>query len=185
MPKTPATTEQDLVLRLRQGDRRAFEELYDNYSGALYGILKKILKDDEKAQDVLQEAFVKIWRNIQAYDAGKGRLFTWLLNVSRNLAIDALRRKETAQANQTDSLDDYVYIGDNDPTPLALPDLDIIQKRIRRMRPEQQQVLELVYFQGYTHSEVAETLNIPLGTAKTRIHTAINELRAHLNGINS
>lgn len=185
MPKATEHAEAELVKRLRQGDRKAFEALYDNYAGALYGILKKILKDDEKAQDVLQEAFVKIWRNIQAYDATKGRLFTWLLNVSRNLAIDALRRKDTAQASQTDPLDDYVYLGQTDHTPLALPDLDIVQKRIRRMRPEQQQVLELVYFQGYTHSEVAEALNIPLGTAKTRIHTAIKELRIHLNGTNS
>ena len=176
----PPDAERQLVSALRQGDRQAFARLYDDYSAALYGVLLKMVRDEDQAQDLLQEAFVKIWQGIQSYDAARGRLFTWMLNVTRNLGIDHLRSRVAKQQANIRPLKPAVRLGVTDDTPTALPDLAIVRKQVAQLPVEHQEVLELVYFQGYTHTEVAEALDIPLGTAKTRIRTAITDLRTQL-----
>lgn len=177
----PPAPEQQLVAALRRGERAAFERLYDSYGAALYGVIHKIVKDDEVAQDLVQEAFVKIWQGVHGYDSSRGRLFTWMLNVSRNLAIDHLRSRTAKQQTNIYPLENSVHLGQEDGTPTALPDLGIVKQQLARLRAEHQVVIDLVYFQGYTHAEVAEALEIPLGTAKTRIRNAITELRAQLD----
>lgn len=162
---------------LQRGERAAFAYLYDNYSAALYGVLKRIVRDDELAQDLLQEAFVRIWRNVPRYDAAKGRLFTWLLNLTRNLAIDHLRSRRYADAQRTDGLEGVRTPGAGEGSILALPDVALLRTRIAQLRSEHRQPLELVYFEGYTQAEAAEALELPLGTLKTRIRTALQQLR--------
>lgn len=166
---------------LRRSERAAFAYLYDNYSAALYGVLHKILHDDETAQDVLQEAFVKIWRNVSNYDATKGRLFTWMLNVARNLAIDRLRSKQHSNSQRTDGLEAASRYGSEDGVILSKPDVDIVRERIAQLKVEQRAAMELVYFEGYTHVEAAEKLNVPLGTLKTRLRLALQRIRGELD----
>lgn len=165
---------------LRAGDRDAFAYLYDNYSAALYGILNKMLRDEAAAEDLLQEAFVKIWRNLPKYDSTKGRLFTWLLNVTRNLAIDRMRSRSFGEAKQTSTLESTQLRGSGDGEIIASPDVAIVRARIAQMKPEHRAPLELVYFSGYTQAEAAEALEVPLGTIKTRLRTALQQLRGEL-----
>jgi RNA polymerase sigma-70 factor (ECF subfamily) len=178
--KPAFTVESTLVAALRSGDRGAFAYLYDNYSAALYGVLLKVVRDEESAQDLLQEAFVKIWRNVPNYDATKGRLFTWMLNVARNLAIDRLRSRQHSDSQRTDGLEAATRYGHDDGAILSRPDVGIVRERIAKLKPEQRVAMELVYLEGFTHVEAAEKLNIPLGTVKTRLRLAVQRIRGEL-----
>jgi RNA polymerase sigma factor (sigma-70 family) len=175
-PKFKSYTENELVALLRSNHRGAFEYLYEHYSPALYGIICKILKDKDKADDVLQDSFLKIWRNIGFYNTDKGTLFTWMLNVARNTAIDKLRSdvKFTSDVNwenvpESELCRDAIF----NPLPATM-DVSVV---VGWLIPERQVLIEMVYFQGYTHQEVSEQLNIPLGTVKSRIRVALQELR--------
>ena len=171
----PTYSENDLVAQLMQHDERSFGYLYDNYSGALFGVIHQIVPDREIASDVLQEVFVNIWRKISSYDSTKGRLFTWMLNVARNAAIDKIRSK-----SYQDSLRNLHLPQDiNVPGQQVAPRTDDygLRKMVNRLKDEQKVLVELSYYQGYTHEEIAKTLSIPLGTVKTRIRSALIQLR--------
>lgn len=175
--------ESDLVALLQQRDQRGFALLYDNYSAALYGIILKIVRTEDVAADVMQDAFVKIWRNIDSYHAGKGTLFTWILNVARNTAIDKIRSQDFQQASQNQSLDHFVGIVEQEnPVDLQVDAIGL-RRVVAGLRPEHRTLIELIYFQGYTQSEVSEELNIPLGTVKTRVKTALTQLRGLITGL--
>src|SRR4249919_3932947 len=109
MPEALSYTENELVLLLKQRTQNSFNYLYDNYSGALYNVILSILQDKELSNDVLQEVFIKIWRQIDQYDPEKGRLFTWLVNISRNASIDTLRSKSYHLQQQNRELTENVY----------------------------------------------------------------------------
>jgi RNA polymerase sigma factor (sigma-70 family) len=176
----PATyTEEELVARLKLHEEQAFSMLYDNYSKALFGVICQIVPQQEMAQDLLQQVFVKIWKNMESYDPSKGRLFTWMLHIARNQAKDFFRSKEVNKQGKTVSLSEDVYINEK-TTTVAIRDHGL-QKVLERLPEENRRLLELSYFLGYTHEEIAEILNIPLGTVKTRLRSTIMELRKHLN----
>lgn len=159
----------------------ALSYLYDHYSPALYGIVHRIVGQEDVAEEVLQDAFVKIWEKISTYDADKGRLFTWMLNITRNLAIDKLRSKEFTHSSKTDRLDNTV--SSMSPTLYVeqqMKDHGLINL-LHNLSPEQQMIVDLIYFKGYTHSEVAKEFDMPLGTVKTRLRAAIIKLRKLLN----
>ena len=126
--------------------------------------------------DVLQETFVNIWRRIDLYDETKGRLFTWMLNIARNAAIDKTRSKGFQQSQRQIPLDGEVV-----PTSIR-PGIDDygLKKLILKLKDEQRLLIDLSYFQGYTHEQIATALHIPLGTVKTRIRSALTQLRALL-----
>ncbi|GAB3644297.1 RNA polymerase sigma factor [Spirosoma arcticum] len=167
-----------LIEKLTQRDQQAFQWLYDQYSSALYGVVLRIVRDEEQAQDVLQDIFVKIWKNLDAYDASKGRLFTWMLNVSRNTAIDALRARKAQPSSAIRTDEDNVHIIDRQyNTQQPNPEHIGVQEIVSQLRPERKQLIDLVYFAGYTHEEAAEELKLPLGTVKTRIRAALQELK--------
>jgi RNA polymerase sigma factor (sigma-70 family) len=169
--------ESELIARLRSKNEQAFSYLYENYSGALYGIIKQIVLEGEIANDVLQETFVNIWRRIDTYDETKGRLFTWMLNVARNAAIDKTRSRYFQQSLKQQSIDDdYNH-------PSVKPGIDDfgLRKQIFKLKSEQRQLIDLSYFQGYTHEQIAKALNIPLGTVKTRIRSALTQLKGMLS----
>jgi RNA polymerase sigma factor (sigma-70 family) len=170
-------SEQELVDLLRAQNAQAFSYLYDNYSGALYGIINSIVTDRETANDILQEVFVNIWRKISSYDPDKGRLFTWMLNVARNAAIDKVRSKAYRDLSKNQQLPENVDVSNE--LAIAGPKVDEIglKKLLTNLKPEQKQLIDLSYFQGWTHEEIAKLLNIPLGTVKTRIRTALTLLR--------
>ncbi|HWI90859.1 MAG TPA: sigma-70 family RNA polymerase sigma factor [Flavisolibacter sp.] len=166
--------EHELVSSLRQKNEEAFSYLYEHYSGALYGVIKQIVIDTELGNDVLQETFVNIWRRIDSYDETKGRLFTWMLNIARNAAIDKTRSKGFQQSQKQVPLDGDVI------QPSVRPGVDDygLKRLILKLKDEQRLLIDLSYFQGYTHQQIATALHIPLGTVKTRIRSALTQLRA-------
>ena len=169
--------ESELVASLRSRDDQAFGYLYENYSGALYGVIRQIVTDTELANDVLQETFVNIWRRVETYDAAKGRLFTWMLNIARNAAIDKIRSKGYQQSLKQMPLDGNVIQAGIRP---GIDDYGL-KKQIHRLKDEQRLLIDLSFFQGYTLEQIAQALHIPLGTVKTRIRSALTQLRALLS----
>ncbi|HEY4208157.1 MAG TPA: sigma-70 family RNA polymerase sigma factor [Puia sp.] len=178
---TTYNTEQELVLALKKRDDQAFSTLYDNYAGALYSIVKQIITDNaELASDVLQEVFINIYRKIDTYDPAKGRLFTWMLNIARNAAIDMLRSKGYQNSQKNRELPENVYKGmANQSVQLNVDNIGL-KKVLERLKPEHRVLVELAYFKGFTHEEIAEMTSIPLGTVKTRIRHALLQLREYL-----
>jgi RNA polymerase sigma factor (sigma-70 family) len=168
-------SETELVAQLQERNEQAFSYLYDNYSAALHGIINQIIPDREIASDVLQEVFVNIWNKIGTYDPIKGRLFTWMLNVARNAAIDKVRSRAYQDSLKNQSLPDDVNI----MTQSVKPNTDDygLKKLVSKLKDEQKVLIDLSYFQGFTHEEIAKSLNIPLGTVKTRIRSALTQLR--------
>lgn len=173
-------SEQELVVMLQQRNDRAFGYLYDNYSGALYGIINSIVTDKETANDVLQDVFVNIWKKIELYDASKGRLFTWMLNIARNAAIDKIRSKGYQDSLKNQSLPENVDTAIGGVVTTAKIDDVGLKKVLTKLKNEQRVLIDLSYFQGFTHEEIAKALNIPLGTVKTRIRSALTLLRTML-----
>ena len=166
---------------LRHHEKVAVEALYDMYSSSLYGVISRIITDTAVAEDVLQETFVKIWHSFASYSTEKGRLFTWMVNIARNLAIDKLRSKDFKNQNKNQELEINVTFIDEQRNTVYKPELLGIKDLVQTLKPEQKLILDLVYFKGYTHVEAADELGIPLGTIKTRLRMAIQELRKHFN----
>ena len=140
-----------------------------------------MVKHDDIAEEVLQDAFLKIWEKIDTYDPGKGKLFTWMLHVSRNLAIDRSRSREFSKGSKTNSLENIVGTSmsmeliEQSTDTIGLPD------SLKQLPDDQKFVVEHLYLKGYTQSELAEEFNIPLGTVKTRLRLAMNRLRSIYN----
>ena len=168
-------SEDELVSALKRNERTAFDFLYDHYSGALFNIITKTLRDEERAADVLQESFLKIWKNIASYNPEKGRLFTWILNIARNGAIDAVRMEGRKPA--MDDIDDRAVQNEPDTAQESMVTSSEMKAIINMLRPERKILIDMAYFQGYTHEEISEELSIPLGTVKSRIRTALQELK--------
>ena len=169
------------MFALRNREKIAVEALYDMYSSSLYGVICRIVIDTATAEDVLQETFVKIWHSFSGYSTEKGRLFTWMVNIARNLAIDKIRSKDFKNQNKNQELENNVTFIDEQRNTVYKPELLGIKDLVQTLKPEQKSILELVYFKGYTHVEAADELGIPLGTIKTRLRMAIQELRKHFN----
>ena len=174
-------TEEELVRSLRNREKIAIEALYDMYSASLFGVISRIVNETTIAEDVLQETFVKIWSSFSSYSTDKGRLFTWMVNIARNLAIDKIRSKDFRNQHKNQDIENTVNVIDEQRSTTYKPELLGIKDMVGTLRPEQKSILDLVYFKGYTHVEVAEELGIPLGTVKTRLRMAIQELRKHFN----
>jgi RNA polymerase sigma factor (sigma-70 family) len=170
--------ESELVYRLKAKDRSALEYLYDHYSGALYGAISRIIKKESIAEEVLQDVFLKIWDKIDSYDATKGRLFTWMLNLTKNQAIDKTRSKEISRENKTGGLENFVSgVNKGEFTEQKIEAIGV--KDILTSLPEDQRfVVEHLYFKGYSQSELADEFGIPLGTVKTRLRIAMKQLRS-------
>ena len=166
-----------LVSAIRSGNEQAMGELYDLYSGLVYSVALRILGDTGAAEDVLQEIFMQLWRSPQAFDSSRGRLPAWLAVIARNRAIDSLRRRRP----EADWSDVVLSIE---------PDLSGEAERRRAMEKvrdvlngmpaPQRSALEMAFFEGLTHAEIAEKVGDPLGTVKTRIRTGLLALRQAL-----
>lgn len=171
-----------LIRSLKNREAAAFEELYDRYSGALLGIVVSVTGDGETARDVLQEAFVKIWKNIQKYDETKGRLFTWMLNIARNTAIDHLRNSETKISKGKITSDKSDAVIENRMGSVTVnTDTIGLREVVNQLNEEQRIVIEKAYFEGLTREDIAEALDLPVGTVKTRLRSALIRLREILN----
>ena len=175
MPEIVKYTESELVALLKERDQNAFGYLYDHYSGALYNVILAIVPQREQASDVLQEVFIKIWRMSESYDATKGRLFTWMMNIARNASIDVVRSKGYQNSQQNRELTEAVYeSGGSTATNIEKIGL---RKLVHALKDDYKVLVELSYFEGFTQDEISKMLNIPLGTVKTRLRAALLQLR--------
>ena len=177
-------SEEELITLLKDKDEKAFNYLYENYSGALYGLILKIVLESNYADEVIQDVFMKIWKNIDQYDTSKGRLYTWMINISRNTAIDYVKSKGYQNQLKNQSITNFV----NREETISLSDrlsnvsennTDLIgmSSVINGLKPEWKELIDLAYYQGYTQIEIAEKLAIPIGTVKTRTRSAMLELK--------
>jgi RNA polymerase sigma factor (sigma-70 family) len=171
-------TENELVSLLKTKDQKVFSYLYENYAPALHGLILTIVQNPEHAGDLLQETFVNIWCKIHTYDNSKGRVFTWMLHVARNLSIDLIRSKHYRNSLQTVSLgEEEEYCAEH-----ILPLIDIVGIKIAvgQLKPKYSRLVDLAYFKGYTQEQIAAMEDLPIGTIKTRIRTALVQLRGYL-----
>jgi RNA polymerase sigma factor (sigma-70 family) len=166
--------EHELIQRLYARDEGAMEVFYARYGKTLKHTIQRLVRSEAAAEDVLQESMMKIWASFDKYDARKGRLFTWALQLSRNTAIDHLRTRHAHEAQRTQSLDhspawQYTTTG-------FLPEHVGVRELLTLLKPHDQQLMHLLYFEGYTQLEAAEELGLPLGTVKSRARAAIHVL---------
>lgn len=173
--------QEELIPLLLKKDDRSFTLLYDNYSKSLYGVIFTLIKDREEAEDVLQEVFIKIWKNIDSYNDSKGRLYTWMLNIARNTSIDKLRSKGFNNNLKNLSADNFVHILDDNSKTINQIDAIGIKEFIKKLKPKCIQIIDLLFFKGYTQQETSDELEIPLGTVKTQNRNCMNELRLLIN----
>lgn len=171
-----------LINQIKLGDINAFEKLYDDYSPSIFGIISNMVKSDDIGEDLCQDVFVKIWKNIHSYDESKGSIFTWMLNIARNTAIDFIRsnkNKLNAEIqNQGKSVNEIKQVSASENfsiNHIGIRDL------INKLYEDQQLMIDYIYFRGYTHQEVADELAMPLGTVKTKIRNALINLRKAFN----
>jgi len=165
------------VAFLTRGDRQAFSVIYNAYSSALYGVIARIITNEEAAADLLQEAFIKIWNSRANYDPSRGRLFTWLLNIARNTAIDTTRSKQYKAGQKIQPIDNSVKQVNRSSRIAVNYDSIGLKETVAKLKPELRQIIDLLYFGGYTQEEAAKELNMPLGTVKTRARNALIQLR--------
>jgi RNA polymerase sigma-70 factor (ECF subfamily) len=173
-------TQDELLILISNKDEKAFSHIYRMYSKSLFAVISNLIRDHEEAEDVLQEVFVKIWKNIDSYNSGKGRFYTWILNIARNTAIDKLRSKGYNNSKKNLSSDNFVHLLDNNNRPTNMIDVIGIRDFVKKLKPKCIQIIELLFFKGYTQQEASEELEIPLGTVKTQNRKCINDLRNYL-----
>jgi RNA polymerase sigma-70 factor (ECF subfamily) len=164
-----------LVARIRAGDQLALSELYDRYSSVVYGVALRILQDTGAAEDLLQDVFLQLWRKPDAFDSSRGSLGGWLAVIARHRSIDRLRQRKP----ESDIEDCVIASGTDlrDETERSLV-IEKVRGVMGEMSPDQRQAMEMAYFEGLTHTEIAEKTGQPLGTIKTRIRTGLQMLRA-------
>lgn len=166
----------DIINALKAGDKAALGQVYDRYGAALYGVVLRIVQLPEAAEEVVQDVFVKIFRNIGSFDETKGRFYTWAMNVARNTAIDATRTSEFKNRQKTDQFEFVVYSQSHPSTSTAVETIGL-RELVNTLDEKYRKVIDLAYFQGYTQMEIEQEMNIPIGTVKTRLRLAIKELR--------
>lgn len=177
------SSEDLLVAAMKLGKQDAYSQLYNQYSNTLYGVISKIVRSDDFAEDVLQDSFVKIWKNVAKYDAKKSTLFTWMLNITRNTSIDFIRSKNYRVSKENQNLDDSVNIIEQQTSVTQKENLIGIKDKALSLDDKYSILIEKLYFEGYTQEEVSQELDIPLGTVKTRVRKAMVELRRILKFI--
>jgi RNA polymerase sigma-70 factor (ECF subfamily) len=173
-------TQEDILPLILKKDDKAFTTLYNMYSKSLYSVITNLIGEQEEAEDVLQEVFVKIWKNIESYNESKGRFYTWILNIARNTAIDKLRSKSFNNSQKNLSSDNFVHLLDDSNKLTNRIDTIGIQEFVKKLKPKCIQLIELLFFKGYTQQEASDELEIPLGTVKTQNRNCINDLRNYL-----
>ncbi|CAD7802057.1 ECF RNA polymerase sigma factor SigK [Chryseobacterium aquaeductus] len=169
-------SEEELIASLREKSESGFHHLYDHYSGALYGVILRIVQSKEYTEEIIQDVFMKIWNSIHQYDTAKGRFYTWMINIARNTAIDYLKSKSFQNELKNQTLPDFVY---NNAELSTTNNSDFIgfSKVLETLESDKQEIINLAYYQGYTQSEISEKLNMPLGTVKTKMRNALMKLK--------
>lgn len=166
-----------LVKRLQQRDLTALDYLYDHYSPALYGVISHTLQNEEVAEEVLHDTFLKIWEQIDRYDENKATFFTWIYRIARNKAIDARRSKNFKAQEKSTEIENYVNTLEADEN-YSDPGL---LKAIKELGEACFRLIQLNFFYGYSHGDISKNENIPLGTVKTKMRACLNQLKKKLS----
>lgn len=166
---------------LKQKDQQGISVLYHHYASLIFGLIYKIVRKKEVAEEALQDTFLKVWRNIETYDDSKGMFIAWVMKIARNAAIDRIRSKSERQNDHIVPLSEVLKTDQHSTTELKVEHLDLRDK-VKMLEPPYQQVIELAFFHGFTHREIAKELNLPLGTVKGRIRKAFSELKTIFAG---
>lgn len=173
-----SSIEKTIVNLLESGDKKAITLLYENYADALYGVIKKVIIDDDTAQDVLQETFVKIWRYSKKYDSSKAKLFTWLYRIAYNTSIDKIRSLKNKTGKEVQMETSSVYKISSGELNQDVLD---IKKHLSSLDEKYQIVINALFFEGMTQQEASDELSIPLGTIKSRLKIGLRELKKIYN----
>jgi len=181
-PDTQATqdaADAALMLRITNQDQAALMDLYQRFGGQVYGLVLRVLRDTQLAEEATQDTFLKVWHKAEQWDSSRGQLSSWLLTIARYAAIDRLRREQRHSSTSVPFLDS---LAENASAPKRVGDrrwLDgqLLRQFMATLPEEQALVIELAFFQGMTHSELAEHLQWPLGTVKTRLRSGLQKLR--------
>ena len=160
-----------LIERFQNRDEHALSKLYDKYSGAIYGVIIRMCRNEEAAQEILQETFMKAWDKSHLYDATKGKFYTWLYRIARNTALNFLRKHD--KLIQTEDLSVYKDEGDEEDKDSNVE----LKGALSKLEAHHQKALRLIYFNGLTHREAHEEMGVPLGTFKSYVRQAVDKLR--------
>lgn len=170
-----------IVEMIQSKNEKGFHILYDRYCDSLYGILMKMVQRSEVADDLLQDTFVKIWKHIDDFNPSKGTIFTWMLNIARNLAIDYLRSSAYRQQLLCIDIDLFnshnEYVATSTSIARELESADF-KSSLQHLEPKYAEVIDMIFFYGWTHEQTAQLLKLPLGTVKTRVRRGFDLLKA-------
>jgi len=175
-----------LIGKIAAGDEKAISELYDKHSGLLFSIVVKVLRNEIEAEDTLQEVFLRIWEKSDLYNETYGPPIVWMCRIARNLSIDKIRSKSYRQKSSESDIENHFELFDQEPTSqpeasaIQSEEHALIKKAMNTLSGDQKKLIEYAYFQGFSQSELAEHFNIPLGTVKTRIRSAMSVLKVEL-----
>ncbi|SHE37604.1 RNA polymerase sigma-70 factor, ECF subfamily [Chryseobacterium takakiae] len=170
-------SEEQLIMSLKDRNENGFHYLYDHYSGALYGVILRIVQSKDYTEEIIQDVFVKIWNSIHQYDSSKGRFYTWMINIARNTAIDYLKSKSFQNELKNQPLPDFVYNSAELSTTNNSSDFIGFNNVLESLETDKKELIDLAYYQGYTQNEISEKLKIPLGTVKTKMRNALMKLK--------
>jgi RNA polymerase sigma-70 factor, ECF subfamily len=171
--------DQELVERVAQQDQAALTALYQRYGTLVYSLAYRVLNNAHLAEEVTQDTFMKVWRGSTRWDSERGRFSSWLLTIARYTAIDRLRQEQRHTTANATSLDDAPPVSTDigRPDDPLLQDGQLLRQLMQQLPEEQSQVIKMAFFMGLTHRELAEKLNLPLGTVKTRVRLGLQKLR--------
>jgi RNA polymerase sigma-70 factor (ECF subfamily) len=164
-----------LIQRIQLRDQRALLELYQAYGSGVYGLALRVLQNQGLAEEVTQDIFLKVWQQPERWNPALGQFSSWLLTITRNAAIDRLRKERHTYARQVEHIETISEGRSGDDS--LWYDGQVLASLLTQLPPEQRQLIELAFFQGYTHSELSEGLRLPLGTVKTRLRSGLQKLR--------
>ena len=169
-------SDEALLALCSRADENALGELYDRYGRVAYGLALRIVRDRALAEDAVQEAFLAVWRSAGAFLAEQGKPSTWILTLVHRRAVDLVRREERRRAEPLDDTDQPTGEATDEEAWLRAQ-RQVVQEALRKLPPEQREAIELAYYGGFTQSELAERLGLPLGTIKSRMFTGLKRLR--------
>ncbi len=179
MPEPTALNEVQLIRRIAARDQNALSELYAAYGGMVYGLAYRILQNSTFAEEVTQDIFLTIWNQASRWDSARGTLAAWMLSIARNASIDRLRQEQRRPLRTAVDLDEMLeFVGGggtvDDP---AWHDGRLLRTLMGRLPTEQAEAIQLAFFEGLSHTEIAERLKLPLGTVKTRVRLGMMKLK--------
>lgn len=177
----PLNNEQDLIIALKKGEESAYSYLYDHYGSALYGYILQMTSNAELAKDLMQEVFIKVFQKIGQYDEQKGHFYTWLIRIAHNTALDKIKSNYYKNNQNTYSIEEKHNIQGGEGAVTPKIDHIGVDKALISLDETHKKVIDLAYFHGFTQSEIAKEMGLPVGTVKTQVRKALIQLRKLLN----